>query len=283
MIVKRHRFGSATRDVAAIGQGTWYIENGDRTAAVSALRRGIDLGMTHIDTAEMYGSGVAEEIVGEGIEGRRDDVFLVSKVLPENASRTGTLSACERSLVRLGTDRLDCYLLHWRGSHPLEGTVAAFEQLVRDGKIRSWGVSNFDIADLEETRRIAGADRIACNQVLYHLRERAIEHAVLPWCERHRVTVVAYSPFGHDRFPGPRTAGGRALGRIAADHGATPRQIALAFLVRRPSLFAIPKASNVEHAAENAGAGDIRLNEADLARIDEAFPVGLHPRALPMI
>jgi diketogulonate reductase-like aldo/keto reductase len=281
--MERHRFGSTTRDVPVIGQGSWNIESGDRAAAVSALRRGIDLGMTHIDTAEMYGSGLAEEIVGEGIEGRRDGVFLVSKVLPQNASRTGTLSACERSLARLGTDRLDCYLLHWRGTHPLEETVAAFEQLVRDGKICSWGVSNFDVADLEETQRIAGVDRIACNQVLYHLNERAIEHAVLPWCEKNRVAVVAYGPFGHDRFPGPRTAGGRALERIAADRGATSRQIVLAFLIRRPSLFAIPKASNVGHAAENAGAGDIRLTERDLVRIDEAFPVGRRPRGLPMI
>ncbi len=156
------------------------------TTAIAALRRGLDLGMTHIDTAEMYGSGAAEELVGEAIAGRRDEVFLVSKVLPHNASRNGTIAACERSLKRLRTDRLDCYLLHWRGSHPLADTIAAFERLRADGKILSWGVSNFDVDDLDEIRQIAGADQLACNQVLYHLRERAIEHAVIPWCEAQR-------------------------------------------------------------------------------------------------
>src|SRR5690242_14421812 len=183
--MERHRFGSTGRDVPVIGHGTWNIEVDDRAAAVAALRRGIDLGMIHIDTAEMYGSGAAEEIIGEAIAGRRDEVFLVSKVLPQNASRRGTVTACERSLARLGTDRLDVYLLHWRGGHPLEETIAAFEQLVEDGKIRAWGVSNFDVADLDEALQIAGPGRIACNQVLYHLQERAIEHGVLPWCERH--------------------------------------------------------------------------------------------------
>ncbi len=182
-----HRpFGSTAREVAVIGQGTWYIEQADRAPAIAALRRGLDLGMTHIDTAEMYGSGAAEEFVGAAIAGRRDEVFLVSKVLPQNASRNGTIAACERSLKRLKTDRLDCYLLHWRGSHPLEDTVAAFEQLRADGKILSWGVSNFDVDDLDEVRRIAGAGRPACNQVLYHLRERAIEHAVHPMVRSER-------------------------------------------------------------------------------------------------
>jgi diketogulonate reductase-like aldo/keto reductase len=173
--------------------------------------------------------------------------------------------------------------LHWRGSHPLEDTIAAFEQLQRAGKILSWGVSNFDVEDLEEAQEIAGAGRIACNQVLYHLQERAIEHAVLPWCEQHEVAVVAYSPFGHGDFPGPRTKGGRLLQEIAAAHQATPRQVALRFLLRRPALFAIPKASNPEHAAENAGAGDLQLSEAELARIDEAFPLGPRPRVLPTL
>jgi diketogulonate reductase-like aldo/keto reductase len=179
------------------------------------------------------------------------------------------------SLYRLGTDRLDCYLLHWRGPLPLEDTVAGFERLRRDGKIVSWGVSNFDIADLEEIWSIAGPGRVACNQVLYHLRERSIERAVIPWCEQHGVAVVGYSPFGHsESFPGPHnTPGGRVLSEIAMKHDATPRQVALAFLVRRPSLFTIPKASTPEHAEENAGAGDLRLSEGELARIDEAFPV----------
>ena len=246
--------------------------------AIAALRRGLGLGMQHIDTAEMYGG--AEDIVGAAIAGRRDEVFLVSKVLPRNASRQGTLQACERSLARLRTDRLDCYLLHWRGDHPLEDTIAAFEQLRHEGKILSWGVSNFDVDDLDEARAIAGAGAIACNQVLYHLRERGIEHAVLPWCELHRVAVVGYTPFGQGTFPGPRTEAGRVLERIAAAHGATIRQVALRFLVRRPSLFTIPKAGNAEHTAENAGAGDLQLTAADLAQLDEAFPLGRRPRRL---
>jgi diketogulonate reductase-like aldo/keto reductase len=281
--VELRRFGSTGRDVPVIGQGTWYLEAGDRAAAIAALRRGIDLGMTHVDTAEMYGAGVAEELVGEAIAGRRDEVFLVSKVLPQNATRTGTRIACERSLARLRTDRLDGYLLHWREDDPLEETIAAFEQLGREGKILSWGVSNFDVPDLEEVEKIAGPGRSACNQVLYHLRERAIEHDVLPWCEQHGLAVVAYSPFGHVTFPGPHTRGGRVLERIAAARGATPRQVALRFLVRRPPLFAIPKASNLEHAAENAGAGDLQLTEAELKLIDEAFPLGPRPRELPML
>lgn len=275
------RFGHANREVAVIGQGTWNIDGGDRASAIAALRLGLDLGMNHIDTAEMYGN--AEDIVGEAIAGRRDEVFLVSKVLPQNASRNGTIVACERSLARLRTDRLDSYLLHWRGRYPLEETIAAFEQLQREGKILSWGVSNFDEPDLEEARMSAGESRMACNQVLYHLQERAIEHAVLPWCEKHGVAVVAYSPFGQGNFPGPNTKGGRALREIAAAHNATPRQVALGFLVRGPSLFAIPKSSNPEHTSENAGAGDLRLTKAEIERIDQAFPLGPRPRELPMI
>ena len=281
--MERRSFGPTRREVSVIGQGTWYIDEGDRDAVISALRRGLDLGINHIDTAEMYGSGAAEELIGEAILGRRDEVFLVSKVLPQNASRTGTLAACERSLARLQTDRLDCYLLHWRGSHPLEDTIAAFEKLQQQGKILSWGVSNFDAADLEEALEIAGEGRIACDQVLYHLQERAIEHAVLPWCEEHGVAVVAYSPFGHGRFPGPDTPGGRVLQEIADAHGATPRQVALRFLVRRPSVFAIPKASTPEHTEENAGAGALHLSDSELARIDRAFPRGPKPRELPML
>src|SRR3984957_11633410 len=224
-----HRpFGSTKREVAMIGQGTWNIEQADSGRAIGALRRGLDRGMTHIDTAEMYGSGAAETLVGEAIAARRDQVFLVSKVLPHNASRNGTVAACERSLKRLKTDRLDSYLLHWRGSHPLGDTVAAFERLRADGKIMSWGVSNFDVDDLDELSEVAGASRPACNQVLYHVRERAIEHAVIPWCEKNGVAIVAYSPFGHvGGFPGPNTAGGRVLKEIADRHKATPRQVAL--------------------------------------------------------
>jgi diketogulonate reductase-like aldo/keto reductase len=279
--MERRPFGSTKREVAVIGQGTWSIEQADAGTAAAALRRGLDLGMTHIDTAEMYGSGAAEERVGEAIAGRRDEVFLVSKVLPHNASRTGTIAACERSLKRLRTDRLDCYLLHWRGSHPLADTVAAFERLRADGKILSWGVSNFDVDDLDEVRAIGHP---ACNQVLYHLNVRAIEHAVIPWCERNRVAVVAYSPFGHGGdFPAPQSKGGRALGEIAGRHGAAPRQIALSFLTRRRSVFAIPKAANPDHAEENAGAGVIHLSDGELARIDAAFPRDPRPGPLPML
>jgi len=274
-------FGSSNRQVPVIGQGTWYIDRGDRARAIAALRLGIDLGMTHIDTAEMYGA--AEEIVGEAIVGRRDEVFLVSKVLPQNASFSGTIAACERSLTRLRTECLDCYLLHWRGRHPLEETIEAFQALKGDGKILSWGVSNFDVPDLEEAREIAGEDGLVCNQVLYHLQERAIEHAIIPWCEERDVAVVGYAPFGHGRFPGQNTPGGRVLQTIAAAHNATPRQVALRFLVRRPSLFTIPKAARPEHAAENAGAGDLRLSPAELEMIDEAFPRGSRPQELPVI
>jgi len=280
--IRQHPFGPAARGVAAIGQGTWHIEADDRATAVAALRRGLDLGMTHIDTAEMYGSGRAEEIVAEAIAGRRDDVFLVSKVLPGNASRAGTIKACEQSLKRLKTDRLDCYLLHWRESIPLAETFAALEALKKAGKIGTWGVSNFDVDDLAEALAIAGPGAIACNQVLYHLEERAIEHGVIPWCERHGVAVVGYSPFGTRGFPGARSSGGRVLAEVAAAHGATPRQVALAFLVRRPSLFAIPKAAIIAHTADNAGAGALVLGEAEIRRIDAAFPLGPRPRGLPM-
>ena len=264
-----------------IGQGTWYIDHGDRKSAVAALRRGIDLGMTHIDTAEMYGD--AELVIADAIAGKRDHVFLVSKVLPSNASRRGTIAACERSLKRLKTDRLDCYLLHWRGSYPLGDTVAAFDELVASGKIRSWGVSNFDTDDLHEMLAVSGKGKIACNQVLYHLQERAIEHAVIPWCEQHGVAVVAYSPFGHNEFPSPRSKAGELLQTIAEAHGASPRQVALSFLTRRPSVSAIPKASSVEHAADNAAAGKLTLNENEITVLDKAFPRGPKPRGLPML
>jgi diketogulonate reductase-like aldo/keto reductase len=281
--MERHRFGFTKREIAVIGQGTWCMENGDRGTAIATLRRGLELGMTHIDTAEMYGSGAAERLVAEAIAGRRDEIFLVSKVLPQNASRSGAILACDRSLARLNTDRLDCFLLHWRGQHPLEDTIAAFEKLKSEGKILSWGVSNFGLPDLEDVRGIAGEGSLACNQVLYHLEERAIEHAVIPWCEQHGVAVVAYSPFGHGQFPGPRTTGGRVLKQIAAAHDATVRQVALRFLIRRPSLFAIPKASSPEHAAENARAAELDLTKAEIARIDEAFPLGSRPSHLPML
>ncbi|HTY55458.1 MAG TPA: aldo/keto reductase [Candidatus Binataceae bacterium] len=278
-------FGPNKREVPVIGQGTWYTERRDFSSAAAALRRGIDLGMTHIDTAEMYGNGSAEVVIAEAISGRRDEIFLVSKVLPQNASRTGTIKACERSLARLQTDHLDCYLLHWRAnSHPLEDTLAAFEQLRVEGKILSWGVSNFDVADLEEVHALVGPGRLACNQVLYHLNERAIEHRVLPWCEKHNVAVVGYSPFGHSaQFAQRHTPGSEVLRQIASAHGVSPHQVALRFLVRNPPLFTIPKASNAEHAADNAGAGKLELSSSELASIDRAFPLSKRPLGLPML
>lgn len=281
--MRRRSFGWTGIQVPVVGQGTWYMERDGRARAVAALRAGLDAGMTHIDTAEMYGSGRVEEIVGEAIEGRRAEVFLVSKVLPHNASYEGVLRACAASLRRLRVDHLDVYLLHWPGSHPLDQTIRAFERLVQEGKIRFWGLSNFDAEELEEAARIAGARRIACNQVLYHLRERAIEHTVIPWCAEHAVAVVAYSPFGSGRFPPPSSPGGRVLAEIAEGRGATPYQVALAFLLHPDGVFAIPKASTPEHVRDNAAAGDLTLSDAEIRRLDEAFPLGRPPRSLPML
>jgi diketogulonate reductase-like aldo/keto reductase len=267
-------FGPIGREVPVLGLGTWNMERDDKTACIAAIRRALELGMTHIDTAEMYGSGRVESLVGEALAGRRDDVFLVSKVLPRNATHAGTLRACEDSLKRLRTDHLDCYLLHWREDLPLEPTFRAFEELREQGKIRAWGVSNFDDGDLEDALAIAGPGKIACNQVLYHLGERSIEHRVIPWCERNQVAVVAYSPFG--------SAGGfprsRPLEALAKRLGATPRQLALAFLTR--NTFAIPKSSTAAHVDELAHR--VELDAEAIAELDRTFP--LNPwQGLPMI
>ncbi len=278
--MRMRRFGGVD-EVGIIGQGTWQLSHSRRAEAVAALRQGLDDGMTHIDTAEMY-SG-AEEIVGEAVVGRRDEVFLVSKVLPNHASRAGVIKACEQSLKRLSTDRLDCYLLHWPGSQPLVETVAGFEWLVQQGKIRSWGVSNFDTDNLEAVWQAGGEGRLACNQVLYHLQERAIEHAVLPWCKEKGVSVVAYSPFGSGDFPLPASSGGIALREVANRHDATARQVALCFLVRDPAVLAIPKASSAAHTTENAAAANIQLTPADFITLEHAFPRGRAPRHLPML
>ncbi len=281
--MEKRLFGWTKRTVAVVGQGTWKIEQDARDKAIAALRVGLDLGLTHIDTAEMYGSGEAEEIASAAIAGRRDEVFLVSKVLPQNASRRGTIAACEKSLARLKTDRLDCYLLHWRGRHPLADTIAALEELQAAGKILSWGVSNFDVDDLEEALAIAGPGRIACNQVLYHLQERAIEHAVIPWCDKNNVAVVAYSPFGQDDFPEDKSAGGKVLQQIAAAHGASARQIALAFLLRFKNVLAIPKASQAAHVADNAGAGELTLGPGEIRQLECVFTLPPKRRGLPML
>lgn len=267
-------FGASGPRVAVIGQGTWKMEHDARAACVAALRRGLELGMTHVDTAELYGSGDVEELVGEAIAGRRDEIFVVSKVLPQHASYAGTLRACDQSLRRLRTEVIDCYLLHWVGREPLSETLRAFEDLRQAGKIRSYGVSNFDEEELAEAVRLAGPGKIAQNQVLYHLEDRSIERAVIPFCEAHGIAVVGYTPFGERGFP----ERSRALREIAAAHGATPRQVALAFLVRRPSLFAIPKASKLAHVEDNAGAAQLTLDEDELARIDAEFPPGKRRR-----
>ena len=281
--MEQRPFGRLGVAVPVIGEGTWNMERDSRSACVTAIHRALDAGATHIDTAELYGSGRVEEIVGEALAGRRDEAFLVSKVLPSHASYAGTLSACEASLRRLRAEYLDCYLLHWTGSEPLEETIRAFEALSKAGKIRSYGVSNFDEKELAKAVRLAGPDRIVCNQVLYHLGERAIEHAVIPACERHGVAVVAYSPFGSGHFPSARSAGGKVLADIASAHGVTPRAIALRFLLRWPSMFAIPKAAEPNHVDANARAGDLRLTEAELERIDEAFPLGCRRSGVPTL
>lgn len=261
-----------------IGQGTWEME-GNPQAAITALRRGMDLGMTHIDTAEMYGSGRAEEIVGEAIAGRRDEVFLATKVLPSNATRRGTVEACERSLRRLRTDRVDLYLLHWPSRYPLEGTIGGFHELMAAGKARAWGVCNFDAGELERAVSVGGAGSVACDQVLYHLEERSIEHEVLAACERSGTAVAAYSPFGQGSFP----SGNPVLKELAEARGVTASEIALAFLVRNPIVFAIPKAVRLEHVEANARAGDLVLTEEEIAAIDRAFPLGRRRRGVPTL
>lgn len=237
--------------------------------AAEALRLGLDLGMAHVDCAEMYNN---EEFVGEALAGRRDEVFLASKVLPSNASRAGTLRACEQTLRRLRTDHLDLYLLHWRGSIPLAETMAALEDLVDRGLTRFIGVSNFDVAELEEAAGALTRHRLACNQVLYHLGDRGIERRLIPWCAQRGIAVVAYSPFGHTEFPPPRSAGGRVLANIAERQGRTPRQVVLNFLTRWPGVFTIPKSGNPSHVRENAGGVGWQMSPQDLAAIDQAFP-----------
>ena len=280
--MQTRRFGWTGVQVPIIGQGTWKMEGDPPAEALAALQAGLDAGMTHVDTAELYGSGRVESLVARAIAGRREQIFLVSKVMPNHASRSGTVQACDASLRRLGTDHLDCYLLHWSGPHPLEDTIAAFEQLVQEGKIRSWGLSNFDVDELEEALAIAGPRRIACNQVLYHLRARDIEDRVLPWCAEHGVALVGYSPFGSGDFPQPQSRGGKVLGEISRKHGVTPHQVALAFLSRDPHVFAIPKSAKVARVRENASAAGLRLSREEIARIDDTFPVR-RGRGLPTL
>ena len=252
-----------------LGQGSWGMgeHRASRAAEVRALQRGLDLGLSLIDTAEMYAEGGAEEVVGEAIRDRRNGVFLVSKVYPHNASAKGTVAACERSLRRLGTDRLDLYLLHWRGAHPLAETVAAFEHLQREGRIRHWGVSNLDADEMAELAAVPGGAACASNQVLYNPSRRGIEWDLLPWCRQHGMPVMAYSPIEQGRLPT-----GGVLGALAREYGCTAFQIALAWVVAKPGVLAIPKASRIEHVEANAAALDLALSPEDLAAIDREFP-----------
>jgi len=266
--------------VPVLGQGTWMMgeDRGRAGDEVAALRLGLDLGVTLIDTAEMYGNGGAEKVVGEAIAGRRDEVFLVSKVLPSNASRNGVVRACEASLKRMRTDRIDLYLLHWRGGVPLAETIAVFEELRRSGKIRHWGVSNFDADDMEEMERLPAGKNAQANQVLYNLGRRGIEFDLAPWCRDHGVPIMAYSPVEQGAL-----ADDAGLQAIAARHDATAAQIALAWVMARPGVVAIPKATRLEHVRQNAAARDIRLTPQDLAELDKLFPPPARKRPLEMI
>ena len=283
------KFGWTGRDVPIVGMGTWMIEGRTKDAdkrAIEAMQLGIDLGMTHIDTAEMYGNGRAEELVAEALNGRRQSVFLVSKVLPTNASYDRTLKACERSLKRLKTEYIDLYLLHWPSSHhPIEETMRAMEKLVDEGMIRFFGVSNFDVEQLREAQSALKKYRIACNQVLYHIDYRGIEHDLLPYCAQNEIAIVGYSPFGHGNFPSDQSRGGKILNEIAKRHNRTVRQVVLNFLTRDSNLFTIPKAANPDHVRDNSGAvgKNWKLDDEDIATIETTFPLPTANKRLEMI
>lgn len=270
----------AGHSVPVLGQGTWNIGDSARKHAqeIATLRRGIECGMTLIDTAEMYGSGRSEKLVGEAIADMRERVYLVSKVLPSNASLEGTIRACEASLKHLGVEALDLYLLHWRGRYPLAETVKAFERLIKEGKIRAWGVSNFDVDDMEELFSTPGGNACVLNQVLYNPEHRGMEFALLPWCQEHNVTVMAYSPIGQ----GGRLLNSAALRAVAQRHGVSPAQAALAWCLRQP-VVAIPKAGSVRHVEENAAAAGLALDGQDLAEIDRAYPAPKRKQSLDML
>lgn len=267
-------------DLAVLGQGTWHLaERAEHRAdETAAIRLGIDLGMTVVDTAEMYGNGASETLVGEAIAGRRDEVFLVTKVLPHHATRAGTARACEASLNRLGVDHIDLYLLHWRGSVPLAETLEGFADLQHRGLIRQWGVSNFDIDDMTELTGLAGGDEVATNQILYNLTRRGPEYALLPWLTQRGIPTMAYSPIEQGRL-----LQNPALRPIAQRHDATPVQVALAWVLTRPGVTAIPRAGRSSHVRENAAARDIELTPDDLLDLDSAFPPPTRPQPLDVL
>jgi diketogulonate reductase-like aldo/keto reductase len=287
-MIKR-KFGWTNVDVPIIGQGTWLIENdrGNDNWAIKALQTGLGLGMTHIDTAEMYGNGKAEELVGQAIAGiKREDIFLASKVLPSNASFEGTIKACKNSLKRLKTDYLDLYMLHWPSyMYQISETMKAMERLVKDNLIRFIGVSNFDLKKLQQAEQALENERIACNQVLYHLGYRAIEKRIVPYCKSKKIVVVGYSPFGHGDFPSSNSTKGKVLANIANYHGITPRQIALNFLSLHSNIFTIPKTSHPERVIENSKSvdGSWKLTDKDIEEINRAFPVSDRDSPLEMI
>jgi diketogulonate reductase-like aldo/keto reductase len=266
--------------VPALGQGTWNMGEKPPEARreIDSLRAGLDLGMTLIDTAEMYAEGGAEKITGEAIRGRRDEVFLVSKVYPWNASRKGTIEACEASLSRMGTDRIDLYLLHWRGNHPLAETVAAFEALKASGKIGAWGVSNFDVEDMEELLEVPDGGNVAANQVLYNITRRGIEFDLLPWCQKRNIPVMAYSPIEQGRI-----VSHPEIIRIAKANQATPAQLALAFVLKHDGVIAIPKTSSAARVAENRDAVSLDISDEDWATLDAAFPPPARKKPLEML
>ncbi|MGL4090825.1 aldo/keto reductase [Agrobacterium cavarae] len=268
------------RNIPALGIGTWNMgeSHAEEAQEVASIRKAVELGMTVVDTAEMYADGRSEEIVGKAIADLRDEVFLVSKVYPFNASATGTIEACERSLKRLGVDHLDLYLLHWRGSHPLEETVAAFEKLKQSGKIRDWGVSNFDTDDMEELFEVENGSHCAVNQVLYNLSRRGVEYDLLPWCQEKGVPLMAYSPIEQGRI-----LNNHELIRIAKAYQATPAQVALAFLLERDGVVAIPKSAKPERVEENRGATDLDISDEDWASLDAAFPPPTRKTSLAML
>jgi diketogulonate reductase-like aldo/keto reductase len=267
--------------VPTLGQGTWRMgeSKSARASEIAALRLGIELGMSLIDTAEMYGDGGAEEIVAEAIHGQREGIFVVTKVYPHNASRSELPKACQRSLKRLRIDAIDLYLLHWRERTPLEEIVDAFEKLRAAGKIKRWGVSNFDLDDMEELLSLEDGSNCAANQVLYNLQNREIEFDLLPWSHTYKIPIMAYSPVGHSG----QLLRNALLKRIAQSHDATPAQIALAWVLRQPGVIAIPKASNEKHVRENAPSIDIKLTKEDLAALDEEFPPPKSKRPLPIL
>jgi diketogulonate reductase-like aldo/keto reductase len=274
-------FGCAGVHLPVVGQGTWNMEQ-DGRRAVDALRHGIELGLTHIDTAEIYGDGAVELLVRRAVKGQRERVHLASKVNPVRASRSDLVLACEQSLHRLGTDYLDLYLLHWQAPHPVEDTVEGFELLVEAGKIRRWGVSNLDETVLASFIKTAGPGRLCCNQVMHHLGERSIEHALVPFCREHGIAIVGYSPFAAGAFPDPATRAGRVLDHVAASLDATPRQVALAFLLQKSGGFTIPKASTRAHVEDNAAAAALELPAEAVQQLEQAFPQGPRRAGVPL-